>query len=612
VRLLTLFKHFILSLIGTASALGQVLEIPIIIRSLAGSFAFVKDQDLPLEFNDNLLLTLDAGECKMVSNYELMWWIGRKPKDINTVEILDESTVGKCIVNYRQQTANAEPSVPLSPAGAGAVAPSLASLGPEAGSLASLGPEAGSSNYGPGYYRQILDKILQNVDDSTLVKCLEIIRQTSAGAEPGSSTSNDGAGINPNYRQLLSDVLQDVVKFQRFASLMSTSTKNHLNLGIRRTAAFNLLHEAAVIKETAGTLAPAPAPLSTHLISAVTENASSELTRLQNLPPSSYKWTWGETLTEKEVIALRQSGTNPGRAPHSGYDVSLREGNMMGEESAGVRSDLPSLEADDMAIDPALIPPPTDLALPSFFSNPDFRHVYNPLHLSNPSISPYLPEQSRSSLDNQVIEAGMPNIAGPEPSPINMADNWSDKSGPTHQALQMADNWSDLSGSEPSISAAPAPIDMADNWSDKSGTEPLPGTGQTSALTMADQWLDNDRPEATSVMEPAPTSVFALADQWLDNDGPEPNSVMEQHLVSPNVKFGDLSSDEDHENVAQAGPSNIHLLAVDWEEEVSSEEGLDAAPSDSTTALEEWSFGPEHFSFLKNNMFDNSDEEILE
>ena len=53
------------------------------------------------------------------------------------------------------------------------------------------------------------------------------------------------------YKDLLSQVLQDTLKFQNFASLMSTDSENLLNLSLRKASVFNLLHEAALLKETA-------------------------------------------------------------------------------------------------------------------------------------------------------------------------------------------------------------------------------------------------------------------------------------------------------------------------------------------------------------------------
>jgi hypothetical protein len=176
-----------------------------------------------------------------------------------------------------------------------------------------------------------------------------------AGPFPASAGPLDSAGAGcrscPMYRQLLSNVLQDILKFQNFASVMSTSSENLFHLGQRRASTFNLLHEAAVLKETAGVRPLAKAETAIH-IAAVIRNASSELKRLQDFPVSSYKWSWGETLIEKDVLNLRRTGTQPGCVQHSGYDLSLGDGRMLGEDSSGPSSKtLPTVQYDDIPED---------------------------------------------------------------------------------------------------------------------------------------------------------------------------------------------------------------------------------------------------------------------
>ena len=87
------FKNFILSLVSTASALNQTIEIPMIIRSLAGSIALEEEKNLPLPVDPSFLDTLDTGGYRLISAYELQWWPGRKPRDLDLVEILNAGTV---------------------------------------------------------------------------------------------------------------------------------------------------------------------------------------------------------------------------------------------------------------------------------------------------------------------------------------------------------------------------------------------------------------------------------------------------------------------------------------------------------------------------------------
>lgn len=110
------------------------------------------------------------------------------------------------------------------------------------------------------------------------------------------------------FKQLLSDVLIDTLTLREKTLALSTSASTMLDLGIHKASTFQLLHEAAILKETASIAPPARASKARR-IEAVNKNAKSQFQQLKNLPPTSHKWTWGETLTEDDVLALRQIGT---------------------------------------------------------------------------------------------------------------------------------------------------------------------------------------------------------------------------------------------------------------------------------------------------------------
>ena len=110
IRLLTISKLFILSLVGIATALGQPLDIPIILRTLAGTIALVVENSLPFAFDSDFLATLDTpahDNCEVVDNYALRWWSGRKPRDLNTVDILNANTLEGCLGHYKALRSNA-------------------------------------------------------------------------------------------------------------------------------------------------------------------------------------------------------------------------------------------------------------------------------------------------------------------------------------------------------------------------------------------------------------------------------------------------------------------------------------------------------------------------
>lgn len=131
--------------------------------------------------------------------------------------------------------------------------------------------------------------MIKILNSSTLQTCLNHYRlqrtsQSNDGTTGGLNTSIPGCLPSPSnildldillipvlglvsclnctkYWQLLSDVLQDLLKFQEFSSAMLSSSKNLLNIGIRKAFIFNLLHEAMILKETTWDT-PEPVPTS--------------------------------------------------------------------------------------------------------------------------------------------------------------------------------------------------------------------------------------------------------------------------------------------------------------------------------------------------------------
>src|ERR1700678_1940947 len=90
-----------------ALARGYAASIPIIIRSLANSIAFVPDEKyLPYRLDDSVLHTLDAGEHQQVRTYHLQWWSGPMRKDLENVEILGKLTMMKCLEHFNKKQSN--------------------------------------------------------------------------------------------------------------------------------------------------------------------------------------------------------------------------------------------------------------------------------------------------------------------------------------------------------------------------------------------------------------------------------------------------------------------------------------------------------------------------
>ncbi|KAF8805304.1 hypothetical protein BYT27DRAFT_7213234 [Phlegmacium glaucopus] len=400
--------------------------------------------------------------------------------------------------------------------------------------------------------------------------------------------------------------------------IMATSSETQWKLGLCRASTFHLLHEAAVLKETAGCSAPASATTAQH-IGNVARTASSELTRLQSLPASSYKWTWGETLTKAEVLALRQTGTRPGARPHSGYDLSLVEGKMPGDYT----EDLPSPPTshgrnEDLATEAGVAPPITDLSIPPYLLQHD-RVSYNPLGCSTLSLMspshliPIIPQDPLPE-DLSNILLVMPDL-DPEPSApapaLALADVWTDSDTSDLEeplktrALGLADVWSDVQSSD--AEAAPAP-----------------------ALLLADNWSDNDEPGGHKIFQPLTPIALLLTDHWDENEG-SGNDMTSPALalaLAPDILLENMCGGSDHSSIRDNGtecseytygsqlivsPSRITLdpsssVPLDTDAYCPLSDNLTPADTPVSTPLR--TYGPEHFAYLQDHLFeDSSDEE---
>jgi hypothetical protein len=496
---------------------------------------------------------LDAGQHRIVENYELQWWSSRKPRDLDAVQILKPSTVKKCLEHYKEQKSKA---IEI-PGAAGA------------GSL----PDAGTDE-------------------------LSGISGADADADIPMSNVHTGAGAGCSkcnkYRELLIDVLRDAVKCQSYASLMSTSSENAFNIGVRRASTFSILYDASILKETADVPVPAQAKAkgkgkdnTARRISIVRENALSDLERMKNLPASSYKWTWGMKLTEEEVLNLRRIGTNPGQEPHSAYDISLKEGKLHGEHSDGP-SMCNSLTGnyDALPADAEMLIPSTDLYFPDYFSNPEYRLVYNPLRRPAPALS----------VTSNVLSVHNLEDSG------NIAD----------EIEQIAHLW-DIQGDAEPVDVAPvdvAPVDVA-------SVDEAPVDTDADILDVADAWqapaLESDADSNEPEYEPtAPLSdlmpvddadadrIFDIAEAWVPGLMPVAEADADDEVLNMADGWNDQGLESDY-----VEHSDDELTNPSYHNE-------EAA----TTTVFDWSqrpFGPEHFEFLRDDMFlSDEDGEAVE
>jgi len=301
--------------------------------------ALLDEDDLPLAFDLDFKMMLDVDPsfqhrlCQLVDVYSSAWWKRNMPRSLDLAELLDASSFKRCLETHKKQLADPE-------------------------------------------------------DTTSVIPPIP----TSPTSPPPHSSANSCPKCG-HYSQILSNALQDLVNVHELSNTMVASHEAQWNISMRRASTFNLLHEAAVIKDVADVAgSPSATPVISpdsvaETVNSVAEIARKNLARLQSLPPSSHKWTWGERLSEKEVLDLGRSGTRPKKNMHSGYDVSLIDGKRYGEDSS-----IPSMPkssdiinnsgAQSIDIIPELT---THISIP-YFENKQFTS-YDPLGKSRAASS---------------------------------------------------------------------------------------------------------------------------------------------------------------------------------------------------------------------------------
>jgi hypothetical protein len=507
-----------------------------ILRSLTDSIALKDEKLLPIPFDPSFLALLDLdghdndSKYRLVDNYKLNWWSGRKPRNLDAVEILNPNTLIACLEHYDRQRTEAHSS--------SSAVPPIDSVGPRT-------PIPSSPDAGAGV--------------------------STTGAGISTSTSARKAG----FKQILSDTLLSTLKVRNFASINSSYAESQLKLALRRASTFYTLEEAAILKEIAGCSSPAPVPASIpRRILEVNRNALSELDRLRSLPASSYKWTWGETLTKDEVLALHRPGTNTGREIHSGYDISLKEGGLIGDCST-MNPSTPNTDArfDPIPAEVSFEPPATGLSLPPYLAQHD-RTIYEPLHLPAASLSSYSmnPIRRGTSKLNPAIGADDDEVSDPAPA-LSLAERWNGNDSESEEsdqfpALTLAQAFKDKDNdSESDESSDPSPaLNLAkafqnkDPDSDESDTPP--------ALALAKRWNENQSDDDS---DPAP--ALSLAKAWKDNVSEDEDSDPAPALSLAKAWNNHHSEDEDSD------PAPALSLAKAWNDHDSEDEDSDPAPA---------------------------------
>ena len=437
----------VLRYVGISVSLGHPLNVPILIRSLADSMGHLHETDLPIPIDNDFISLLDSDlaeqnyVCRLVAKYDCAWWIGRKPRIIEMAETMKSTSMARFVENHLNQLdgSNSELDRLLNPG------------------------------------RKALNTSISK--DTKCPKC-------------------------PKYKQILSDTLQDLLRVHRLTSTVLSGSEAKWHIDMRRASAFNLLHEAIILKEISGTPSASSNRMTSHSPQQVEEKARQELARLQDQLPSSHKWTWGESLTKSEVLTLRRSGSR--RKIHSGYDLSLRDVDLGGDDSP-----MPSHPKTSEIVGHAKYDTcDTESSIPDN-KFPDIQYfrqgknvLYDPLGKNDITFLPLALESSKLSTHNLELHTKSMNYNGTLPS---IAHSEIEKNK-TAQGRDVAEDiWS-------SASEAGNPVvgkgkqsqvhDAEELWSSASETgNPVVGKGKESQIHEADDMWSSASDTGPAIVE---------------------------------------------------------------------------------------------------------------
>jgi len=249
---------FVLLYLGMASAIGLVVDVLILLCSLANSLMLCANHEIPLQFHPDLLAILNVGTDPnrhdgLVNMYAYPWWNSSREPAPDMV--LNAIKLEECLQTHCGQWANRDiPPCVLTPVFCNGVA---------------------------------------------VANC----------------------GCCRSYQTLIHGLLAKLHGIHQFVDGLDVSLLNKRDVGVHRAAEFHMLHKHVIQKEMAETamaMAMAdshPSSHSQHLqhtlprtkaqkSKLLTEQANIELKRLRLLPDGANKWSWGPAVTKEEVLQL--------------------------------------------------------------------------------------------------------------------------------------------------------------------------------------------------------------------------------------------------------------------------------------------------------------------
>ena len=324
---------------GMATATGQYLEIPIVLRSLVTSLSLITKANFPVPFDSAFIALLEVGTSdeefgRVVKKYAYNWWDkSREPEDSQLLhpEILDE-----CLNYHEEQLLKSNEPRKVVPHQE--IEVTLPFQLPESG--AEQGAEAGAE------FQPVMVKVRGG--DAELEECRHCAENQCI-----------------IMGGLCSTLFDEIKATQRYVSAMGVSSRAEVSVASRRCAEFFRLHERVqekeLVSESITVEGTGRGTVTQKTSRRVAEIAAGELERYQAMA-SSERWTWGATLMKDEVLDLRHIRKQEVR---TGYGTNLPQGTLSGEYSATNTSPPRSANVSAVPHSVERVPSPTSLLFPS-------------------------------------------------------------------------------------------------------------------------------------------------------------------------------------------------------------------------------------------------------
>jgi len=361
------FQEFALHNVGLAAAIGQSVEIPIILRSVACDlYQLGPIAGSTYVINRDLLASLDAG-CNIdedlsavADSYFIPWWTSDNPPPNHGR--LNSGTIHRALEHHRKVTGIKE----------------------------ILPVKTDKSRY-------TWNRSVAFVPEGVKLDCNRCRL----------------------YRGVALGVLDNIQDLRHHVHGLEVSYEERADLAVRRAAGFFQLYEAALMKESskdADTLTNQKGKkkeTTRNRMKQVEDSAAAEVIRLSNLP--SLKWTWGSDLTRDDVLNLPSNNPLVGqRIPHSGYNISLPWGRY-GQDSDEPQSPSPSscryseIEEPDQGVPDILNPDD----IPTHYSLFPLRHTYEDPFITPNAEHPVVQERQNSAFASWLLRPNHDFIPSP-------------------------------------------------------------------------------------------------------------------------------------------------------------------------------------------------------